>query len=551
MIRWRFISKIQYPLVALFTSLKRFLFKFCVYGSKGLDFCFTLLCLRFISANFFGAQSYTEPTLVLIGIYFGLACWRPQAALFVFTLSDPWLSGLSQTQVLASASPLFLGFSALWLGSLTRRGVDLRDSAVMTSLDSLMSTTRCAILAVDLLSTALLLSAIATLWPQWHEPNPCSTVIRSLGLGFGDRYYALHSVFLWLSGLFFFKILLRSDKTDQLMSYDTGVYINSSNLNLKCKQQRTSSQGPIAKWINPIILAYVIALLSFSLFQYSYKIPDLHAGVFLLSPYEDIHSLGGVAVTFWAGVLALIATNTSWIKILKITGFVAMSILLVMTYSRATWLAAALSMFILVSLRLKTKWLVLVILACSALWWVANESANKGGVWVNNPLMARLHSLIRVENLSTKSAYRFEIYHKAIGMIQSRPWTGHGIGSFYITSPKFALKNDPYGAEPNFAHNFILQFAAELGIPATLLFCGLIGAAWYKGYRITRADLKAKNGNRIPLALFLALTTYLITQMTANSLNIYVGHQFLFWFLIGALLTLPESKAENRPNAIG
>lgn len=165
--------------------------------------------------------------------------------------------------------------------------------------------------------------------------------------------------------------------------------------------------------------------------------------------------------------------------------------------------------------------------------------------------MARLHSLIRVENLSTKSSARFEIYHKALGMTNSRPWTGHGSGSFYLTSPKFALKNDPMGAEPNFAHNFIMQFAAELGIPATLLFCSLIGAAWYKGFRRTWAALKEKNGNRVPLALFLALTTYLSTQMTANSLNIYVSHQFLFWFLIAALLTLPDLKTENRPNAIG
>jgi hypothetical protein len=43
----------------------------------------------------------------------------------------------------------------------------------------------------------------------------------------------------------------------------------------------------------------------------------------------------------------------------------------------------------------------------------------------------------------------------------------------------------------------------------------------------------------------------LITQMTANSLNIYVSHQFIFWFLIAALLTLPDSKTENRSNAIG
>jgi O-antigen ligase len=228
-----------------------------------------------------------------------------------------------------------------------------------------------------------------------------------------------------------------------------------------------------------------------------------------------------------------------------------MSTLLVLTYSRATWLAAALGVLLFLSLRLKFRWIVLVMIASVTLWWAANESAKKGGAWATNPLMARLHSLIRVESLSTKSSARFEIYHKALGMIQSRPWTGHGSGSFYLTSPKFALKNDPMGAEPNFAHNFILQFAAELGIPATLLFCSLIGAAWYKGFRHTRAALREKNGNRVPLALFLALTTYLITQMTANSLNIYVTHQFLFWFLIAALLTLPDSKTENRPNAIG
>jgi O-antigen ligase len=286
----------------------------------------------------------------------------------------------------------------------------------------------------------------------------------------------------------------------------------------------------------------VIPLLGFSAFEYFYKIPDLFFDAFLLSPYEDIHSLGGVAVTLWTGVLALVATRRKWLWAVQLVGFGAMSTLLVLTYSRATWLAAAIGMGVLVSLRLKFRWIVLVIIASVTLWWAANESAKKGGAWATNPLMARLHSLIRVESLSTKSSARFEIYHKALGMIQSRPWTGHGVGSFYRTSPKFALKNDPMGAEPNFAHNFILQFAAELGIPATLLFCSLIGAAWYKGYRLTRADLNAKNGNRVPLALLLALTTYLITQMTANSLNIYVSHQFLFWFLIAALLTLPDLK---------
>lgn len=547
---WHFSCK-NYTPGLLFTSLKPYLAKVHVYGSWGLDFCFTLLCLRFIGASFNEAQSYFGPPLILVGVYFGLACWRPRAALFVLTLAAPWLSGLSQTQVLASGSTLFLGFSALWLGSLARHGVAPKDPAAIASRDAFRSTTHWAILAVDLLSTAQLVSAAMTLWPQRHEPNLWTTLTQCSGLGFGDRHYALHSACIWLQGLYFFKLLFTTGKSDQPKRHEARDPLNSSAIEPTPKQPCATNEGPLAQWIAPVIIAYVIPLLGFSAFEYFYKIPDLYADAFLLSPYEDIHSLGGIAVTVWACVLALLATRRKWLWAVQLVGFGAMSALLVLTYSRATWLAAAIGGGVLISLRLKFRWIILVMIASGALWWAANESAKKGGIWASNPIMGRLHSLIRVESLSTKSSARFEIYHKALGMIQNRPWTGHGVGSFYLTSPKFALKNDPVGAEPNFAHNFILQFAAELGIPATLLFCSLIGAAWYKGLRHTRAALKEKNGDRVPLALFLALTTYLITQMTANSLNIYVSHQFLFWFLIAALITLPESKTKNRPHAIG
>ena len=534
----------------MFTSLQRFLAKVHIYGSWVLDFCFTLLCLRFIGASFYEAQGYPVPTLILVGIYFGLARWRPRAALFIFTLATPWLSGLIQTQLLASGSPLFLVFSALWLGSLTRRGVTPKNTARMASRAALKGTVDWVLLAVDLLSTTLLLSAAVTLWPQRHEPNLWTTITQSSGLGFGDYHYALHSAFLWLQGLYFFKLLLTSCKRDRFKRNGAEDSLIFSALKPTAKYPRATNKGPIAKWIAPTIIAYIIALQGFSTFQFFLKIPDLFWFNYLSSPYEDIHSLGGIAVTIWAGVLALVATRRKWLSAVQLVGLAAMSSLLVMTYSRSTWLAAAIGAFLIVSLRLKFKWIVLVMIASLTLWWTVNESAKKSGVWANNQLMARLHSLIRVESLSKKSSARFEIYHKALGMIQSRPWTGHGSGSFYLTSPKFALKSDPLGAVPNFAHNFILQFAAELGIPATLLFCSLIGAAWYKGFRHTRAALKVKNGDLVPLALLLALTTYLITQMTANSLNIYVSHQFLFWFLIAAILTVPDSRTENRPNAI-
>ncbi len=401
------------------------------------------------------------------------------------------------------------------------------------------------------MSAVLLESAVVKIWPLRHEPNLAPTLIHSGSLGFGDRYYALHSAFLWLQGLYFIKLLFILDKNNRLNIYNAEHYLKSPTTGQFPGQGIANKKSILLNWTPSLVIIYIVSILGFATFQHLTKIPDTYLDGFLSSPYEDIHSLGGIAVTLWAVTLTLVATLQTWLCVVQFVGFGAMSTLLVMTYSRATWLAAAIGLGVLISLRLKFRWIILVIIASGALWWAANESAKKGGLWATNTLIARLHSLIRVESLSTKSSARFEIYHKALGMIKNRPWTGHGVGSFYLTSPKFALKNDPMGAEPNFAHNFILQFAAELGIPATVLFCSLIGAAWCKGFRLTRAALKEENGERVPLALFLALTTYLITQMTANSLNIYVSHQFLFWFLIAALLTLPDSKAENRPNAIG
>lgn len=36
------------------------------------------------------------------------------------------------------------------------------------------------------------------------------------------------------------------------------------------------------------------------------------------------------------------------------------------------------------------------------------------------------------------------------------------------------------------------------------------------------------------LGVTMALGAYLLTQMTANSLNVYVSNQFFFWFLMAA-----------------
>jgi O-antigen ligase len=364
--------------------------------------------------------------------------------------------------------------------------------------------------------------------------------------------------------LFFLKLLLTSGKNDDLKCFVAGDSPNSSAIEPTTKHPRAANESPLAKWITPTIVAYAIPMLGFSAFQHFLKIPDPFLGVFLSSPYEDIHSLGAIAATIYVALVSALKLKRPTILTIQLLSTGAILFLLISTWSRATWLATAIGIFILISIRLNSKWISAASLSVIIIFAAGNKSAKTGGVWSENIYLSRLHSLIKAESIAEKSSYRIELYQKALSMIKKEPVTGYGIGSFYLISPVFAPTSDPIALDsiardyiiylrkqPSFAHNSILQFTAELGIPATLLFCSLIGAAWHKGYRLTRAALKVKNGDLVPLALFLALTTYLITQMTANSLNLYVSHQFLFWFLIAALLTLPDSKTENQPKAIG
>jgi O-antigen ligase len=124
-----------------------------------------------------------------------------------------------------------------------------------------------------------------------------------------------------------------------------------------------------------------------------------------------------------------------------------------------------------------------------------------------------------------------------------------------------------------------LQFAAELGVPAAALFLALILFALWQGYHspdVRRkfqipsvkfqehrsenpeaggTDSKARNLNSpsdhlavfSTLGITVALTTYLLTQMTANALNVYISNQFFFWFLMAALLCArPEPKSRTQ-----
>ena len=88
---------------------------------------------------------------------------------------------------------------------------------------------------------------------------------------------------------------------------------------------------------------------------------------------------------------------------------------------------------------------------------------------------------------STSSYSRYKIWWNSLALIAQHPWFGVGFGEF-----NFAWTLTPFPGRPvaffDHAHNLMLQFAVELGIPLTLLVIGLMGYALWQAKRNAVAD---------------------------------------------------------------
>ena len=117
-------------------------------------------------------------------------------------------------------------------------------------------------------------------------------------------------------------------------------------------------------------------------------------------------------------------------------------------------------------------------LAYALLWWVT-ASLHSGPQAIG--------ASARVSGGVFESYNRFEIWSNALSLAATHPWLGVGFGEF-----NFAWTLTPFPGRPreffDHAHNLALQFAAELGLPLTLLVLGLMGHAAVRALLNALAD---------------------------------------------------------------
>ncbi len=140
---------------------------------------------------------------------------------------------------------------------------------------------------------------------------------------------------------------------------------------------------------------------------------------------------------------------------------------------------------------------------------------------------------------------RFELWDGAWAMIAEHPFLGKGVGTFMAFSKDYVP-----GREPVYAHNFVLQMWAEVGIFGLLSFLAFVGAVLRGGLLVF---LQNKSGKTAPiLAGLLCGAVAFLVQSTLDT-NLYsLQPSTMFWLflgMIGALsrpLSTPGLTVETR-----
>lgn len=149
------------------------------------------------------------------------------------------------------------------------------------------------------------------------------------------------------------------------------------------------------------------------------------------------------------------------IKILMVATFVILTVVIIMTLSRAAWMAYLLAIVSIISLRWRWGWVAVIALVIFG----------AGLFSLNSEVI--LNALLASQNLGT-IAGRLEVWARAVFMIDDFPLTGIGMGLFKNVAElyyPFALVSVD---RVSHAHNLFLQIALDLGLPGLIAWLSIL-----------------------------------------------------------------------------
>ncbi len=196
-------------------------------------------------------------------------------------------------------------------------------------------------------------------------------------------------------------------------------------------------------------------------------------------------------------------------------------VIIILTYTRGSWLALLIFIFIIGALKFKKLLLVSILLAL--LVYSAEPT-----------LRYRVNDTFNFQNYDSSIVWRFNLYKDSWGIAKEKPILGHGAD----TSAVLIEYNRSYRLGSPEPHNDYMKIFMEtgvIGLGAFLLLIFSTARYLYNKYKVSSLR-KIKALNFFLLASFIAIS---LVSFGDNVLN-DTALQWSMWFVIGAMLKVND-----------
>jgi putative inorganic carbon (hco3(-)) transporter len=261
---------------------------------------------------------------------------------------------------------------------------------------------------------------------------------------------------------------------------------------------------------------------------------------------ESANSFGWALVSFCPVIITpVLLAKTSlrgWAQRLCVVAFFFGIVALLLTFSRGSWMAFALTAPLLAGLVIsalprRERWRMIFRLAGVLVFLLL----------LSLPFLEPFSARLLGEDDGAAES-RFSLMEVALEMIQSNPWLGVGLSSYeavmrrYDRTADFITEHFPYPV-----HNMFMHVAAEAGIPALLCLLLLALIALHCGWKVwQRKDALNLMPRAVAVGLALGLLAYLITGMKEPS-SFDSGQIRNLFLLFGLLIATERASHISQP----
>lgn len=286
-------------------------------------------------------------------------------------------------------------------------------------------------------------------------------------------------------------------------------------------------RSQVGGWLD-FLVALGLGMSLFSLFHYFFiGVVESTGGVDrVLAIYHSPNALAlflGRILPISFVLLILLRPVGLWRRVLYASTTAAMTLVVVLTFSRGAWLGLAAALILVLVIRGHWRWL-----------WasVAGMALAVAGLWATG-------GADRIASVIT-NAQRLNVWQSAAAMIRDHPVAGVGLDNFlYQYRERYILPGAL--SEPNISHphNIALDFWLRAGVLGLAAMVWLQVNFWRRGLRIARAGdpLAAV----LALALLAGMADFLVHGLIDNAFFL-VDLAVVFWFSYVLMNRLREER---------